>query len=906
MKQQPNTTIYMRKCVLTASITLALSTPALAQETPEPSQKDVELITVTGVRGSLLKSLNQKRFANKVVDVITAEDIGKFPETNLSEALQRVPGVTLNRNPSGEGTAINLRGLGPEFTSTEVNGMLAGGSDGGRGFSFEIFPAELFSSVEISKSVTADQVEGGIAGSVSLNTPDPLSTEKPVLNVSIYNNYSENSGSSSPKASIVFNRNWNDTFGINAALVYSDLDLQYSQIRGSSHSPLSSVWIGPDAGEPGGATQEQLDALYPRIESFGHATEERETLGGVVTAQWRPNEKLDIKARALIGTIDADRRSTILDAPSESNITAVTNTVIQDGVATQATLTGVQQRIGASQALVEEDVNQFTLSADWDISDNLTFSPYLGFFSREKTNSNDLFSFRRMNTDGNFVVADVSYVMQDDYLEWSTPGTDFTSNPEEFVLNVFIRRPIEQEDSNTTMKFDFTYYDNDLMTVDFGIRVTDRELKRKQSRANLRANNFLADGTTALNRRTDLPTLEDVFTSLERFQVDGAGFAPSTLIGGNADEIKSVFFNADGSGIEGTALDVNVPFGLINSYNLKEETIAIYAQANIDVSEKVNISTGLRFVKTDQSIGAQSTTNSRDPSAFSPVTLTSDYQEVLPNINIRYELNDDIVIRSAYFKSLSRPALGELAAFESFNGIDEGGGLGTRGNPDLQPFTADNYDLGLEWYFTNEAIASINIFYKDLDGFIDTSSFTEEKIFPRQSDGVLVTGPIIFTQPANGVSATITGLELAYQSRLGFISESMDDFGLLMNYTLIDSEAQYSDSGDVRNSGLPGLSDSSFNLAVYYDVENFNARVSYTWRDEYLVAFASTAGVPQWQEAYGQLDFSASYDVTESLQIQIQGLNLLTEQEINRSVQNTPYDLTQIDRRFIAGVRYAF
>jgi iron complex outermembrane receptor protein len=127
-----------------------------------------------------------------------------------------------------------------------------------------------------------------------------------------------------------------------------------------------------------------------------------------------------------------------------------------------------------------------------------------------------------------------------------------------------------------------------------------------------------------------------------------------------------------------------------------------------------------------------------------------------------------------------------------------------------------------------------------------------------------------------------------------------------MNYTLIDSEAQYSDSGDVRNSGLPGLSDSSFNLAVYYDVENFNARVSYTWRDEYLVAFASTAGVPQWQEAYGQLDFSASYDVTESLQIQIQGLNLLSEQEINRSVQNTPYDLTQIDRRFIAGVRYAF
>lgn len=892
--------------ISTAVMAVLLTSNSANLYAQDSSQQDVESITVTGVRGSLLKSLNQKRFSNKVVDVITAEDIGKFPEANLSEAIQRVPGVTLNRNPSGEGTAINLRGLGPEFTSTEVNGMLAGGSDGKRGFSFEIFPAELFSSVEISKSVTADQVEGGIAGSVSLSTPNPLSTEKPVLNVSLYNNYSENTGTNSPKGAIVFNRNWDDTFGINAALVYSDLDLQYNEVRGSSHSPLSRVWKGPAVGEPGGATQEQLDALYPRIESFLHATEKRETLGGVVTAQWRPNENLDVKARALIGTIDADRRATILDAPSESNITAVANTVIQDGVATQATLTGVQQRVGARQSLIDEEVNQFTLSANWNISDYLTFSPFIGHFSRDKTDSNDLFSFRRMAADGNFVVADVSYIMRDDHLEWSTPGTDFASNPEEFALNVFIRRPLERKDSNTTVKFDFEYDDGDAMKVDFGMRFTDRELSQKNSRANLRANNFLADGTTPLNRRTDIPTLADVITALERFEVDGAGYAPSTLIGGDVEAIKSTFFNPDGSGIEGTAIDINVPFGLINTYDLQEESVSLYAQANIEVSENVNISTGLRFVKTDQTIGAQSTTDSRDPDAFTPVTLESDYQEVLPNINVRYEFDDDIVLRAAYFKSLTRPALSELAAFESFNGIDEGGGRGTRGNPDLQPFTADNYDLGFEWYFTSEAVAAINIFYKDLDGFIDTSSFTEDRMFPRQSDGVIVTGPIIFTQPANGVAATITGIELAYQSRLGFIGESFDDFGLLINYTVIDSEAQYSDSGDVRNSGLPGLSDSSFNFAVYYDVEHFNARVSFTWRDEYLVAFASTAGIPQWQEAYGQLDFSASYDVTESLQVQVQGLNLLAEQEINRSVQNTPYDLTQIDRRLIVGVRYSF
>ncbi|GAC17690.1 TonB-dependent receptor [Paraglaciecola arctica] len=872
----------------------------------ESSEGDIEAITITGVRGSLLKSLNQKRFSNKVVDVITAEDIGKFPEANLSEALQRVPGVTLNRNPTGEGSAINLRGLGPEFTSTEVNGMLAGGSEGTRGFSFEIFPAELFNSVEISKSVTADQVEGGIAGSVSLSTPDPLSTKEQVFNVSVYNNYSENAGENSPKASMVFNHNWNDTFGVNAAVVYSDTAMQNNEVRGSSHTPLSAVWKGPAVGEPGGATQEELDALYPRIESFGYTSEQRETLGAVLGLQWRPNDDLDIKFGALMGSIDGDRVETILDAPSESNITAVNNVVIENGVATQATLTGVQQRVGARQSIINEDVKQFTLSADWHLSDSLTFSPYIGHFSREKSDSNDLFSFRRMADDGNFYPADVSYIMRDKYLEWSTSGTDFASNPEEFVVNVFIRRPLERKDSNNTYKFDFDYDNGDLMKVDFGLRYTDRELEQTQSRTNLRAANFLADGVTPLNRRTDIPTLADVYTPLDRFEVDGAGFAPSTLIGADPSKAFAAYFNADGSLIDGMTADVNEPFALINSFELQEKTLAVYAQANIEVSDDLTFSTGLRFVKTDQTIGSQATTDSSDPDAFTPVTLESDYQEVLPNINLRYALNDDMVIRTAYFKSLTRPALGELAAFESFNGIDAGGGRGSRGNPDLQPFTADNYDIGFEWYFTSEAVAAINIFYKDLDGFIDTSSTTETREFPRQSDGVMVSGPIIFTQPANGVAATITGIELAYQSRLGFISESLEDFGLLANYTLIDSAAQYSDEGDVRNSGLPGLSESSYNLAVYYDIENFNARMSYTWRDGYLVAFSSTAGIPQWQEDYGQLDFSASYNVTEALQLQVQGLNLLSEQEVNRSVQNTPYDLAQIDRRFVVGARYSF
>ena len=896
----------LSKLYYAIAIGLLSHTSMMTYAQEQTDSDDIEKITVTGLRASLTKSLNAKRFSNKIVDVITAEDIGKFPETNLSEAIQRVPGVTINRNATGEGTAVNLRGLGPEFSSTEVNGMLAGGSNGSRGFSFEIFPAELFSTVEISKSVTADQVEGGIAGSVALYTPKPLAISEKVLNASIFSNYSDNTGTNSPKATIVFNQNWDDKFGINAALVYADTDMQYNAVGGTSHSPLSAVWKGPNVGQPGGPTEEQFRALYPRIESFNHATEQRETLGATVTAQWSLTDHLEIIFRGLIGEIDADKRITVLDAPSESNITAVSNTVIKNGVATQATLTGVQQRIGARQSLINEKVKQFTLSADWRLSDGLTFSPYIGYFARDKTDSNDLFSFRRMEDSGVFVPANVSYIMRDNYLEWSTPGTDFSSNPEEFVLNVFIRRPLKQSDANTTLKFDFDYNNGDMLQLAYGLRYTDRTLEQSQSRTNLFAANTLADGTTPVNRRTDLPTLADVFRPLNRFNIDGVNFAPSQLIGGDPKRIISTFFNSDGTGIPGTSINLDIPFGLINSYELSEKTMSAYIQAAIEASDKLTISTGLRFVKTDQNIGAQTTTNSRDPAAFTPVTLKSDYQEALPNLNLRYQFDQDIIVRGAYFRSLTRPALAELASFESFNGIDEGGGRGTRGNPDLKPFTADNYDLGFEWYFTNESIAAINLFYKDLDGFIDTTSVTEQRSFPRQRDNAIVTGPIIFTQPANGVAATIAGVELALQTRLGFISESLDDFGVLANYTAINSKAQYSDKGDVRNSGLPGLSESSYNLAFYYDVPNFNARLSYTWRDEYLVAFASIAGIPQWQEAYGQLDFSANYQVTNALQFQLQVLNMLSEQVVNRSISNTPFDLTQIDRRVILGMRYKF
>ncbi len=195
----------------------------------------------------------------------------------------------------------------------------------------------------------------------------------------------------------------------------------------------------------------------------------------------------------------------------------------------------------------------------------------------------------------------------------------------------------------------------------------------------------------------------------------------------------------------------------------------------------------------------------------------------------------------------------------------------------------------------------MNYFYKDISGLIDTATFVESRVFPRQADGVLVTGDILFTQPENGISASIEGFELGYQKPLPA------NFGLLLNYTYADSEADFGGAGDVRSSGLPGLSRTSYNASLYYDDGTLDARISYAWRENYLAQFSDDFGVPRFIDDYGQLDLSANYRFSDNLLVQMQVLNLSEEQTINQATARLqPYGVSELDRRVLFGVRYAF
>jgi TonB-dependent receptor len=893
IKQKSNSIRQMQRCLLAASITLALTSPSLAQETQSSEDKikaeekdHLEKITVTGIRGSLNRALAQKRASTGVVDAISAEDLGKFPDLNISESLQRVPGVTLNRNSNGEGQAINLRGLGPQFTRVELNGMSGTGngsggrfgtSSGERGFNFELLAAELFSNVEIAKSASASQVEGGMAGVVSLQTPKPLSYDGFKATVSAQGNYSELTGDTDPRGSFLISQNIDDVFGIAFSLALSETNFRSDTAESGSWRSGSSYGRGDS------------DALIPNGTRYYNFLETRDTLGSTLTIQYRPSDNLEFTVDGIYANLDSERLANRNDMPIE-NPGPVLSLNETNGIATSGSFTGVQQRVGTNFIATDEEFMQLSAKAEWSPNEDWLVTPFIGYSNRKADRQFDLYSFRLADENG-FDPGTVSFDVKGDFVDFSSTTTDFTSNPEDFLFNVFILRPSVDEDQEFTTKLDFErFFDVEgLSSVEFGFRYADREKTKVQMQDRLQRN---VDDIRAV------PSLASVAMLLP-FNVSGAN-TPSQQLAADPSKIREIYY-PNGNAVDGTFIRPLPALGVPDSWAIEETTFNAYVQANFEY-EQVQFNVGLRLVDTKQVSSGNTIANRFTPSEqISPVSSSGSYTKYLPSFNLKYDINDELVFRTAYSTSLTRPNLPSLAPSEIISGIDEGGGTGSRGNPELEPFTADNFDISIEWYFDDEALLSANLFYKDIGGLIDTTSFTEVRSFPRQSDGVIVEGPIVFTTFENGISAEIKGLELGYQQPLAA------NFGIILNYTFADSSADFGADGDVRSTGLPGLSRSSYNASVYYDNGSLDARLSYAWRERYLADFTDDFGVPRFTDDFGQLDFSVNYSVDDNLQLQLQVLNIANEQAINQSsALYLPYGVNDLDRRVLFGARYTF
>lgn len=904
--------VFARSASVLALSIMAAQAHAQVQDNsgaPGTEAAQADEILVTGFRSSLEKSLEIKREATGISDAITAEDIGKFPDLNISESLQRIPGVTLNRNSFGEGQQINLRGLGPEFTLVEVNGVSGtsnndggrfGGSDGGggRGFSFEILASELFTGAVVSKTSAPAQTEGGLAGTVSLQTPRPLDQKDGFhASATALGNYSEINGKVDPRGALLLSYKPSDSFGIAGSVSYSDTTYRSDTVEAGSWRAFGNANTGPVRAPDD--VRAAINANGPRYYYF---KDNRKTFGSTLTLQARPSDQIEITLDGIYGELKSDRTALRNDMAIEGGSNAPTNFTIENGVITSGSFTNIQQRVGANFYTTDETFYQASGSVKFTPTDEWTITPMVAYSSRKSDRTFDLYSFRLADAAGNFDPGTVSYDIRGDFLDFSSTATDFRTNPERFLFNVFIFRPSEDKDNEFSTKLDVERtFDSALKNVRFGVRYSDREKDRLASQVRLQRSAGVAANA--------LPTLATI-GGLVDFNVRGAGsMVPSQMITVNEALVRSTYLpnGLTGTPIAGTFIRPLPAFGGQQSYTVSEKTLAGYGQAEFEI-DNFNLLAGVRYVRTKQVAGGFQVAN-----AFAvneqviPVSSGKTYSFLLPSMTARWDAGENLVLRAAYSRTLTRPNLGDLAPSESFNGIDASGGRGTKGNPNLEPFTSDNIDIGAEWYFSRDGLIGGNVFYKDIKGFIDTTSFVENRTYPRQADGVLVTGPITFVQPVNSTSAKIKGFEVTAQSRLGFISPALDNFGFVANYAYTKSSANFNVANDVRSQGLPGLSKNSYNLTAYYDDGRFDARFSYSWRARYLAQFSDDFGIPRFTDPYGQLDFSTNFNLNDNFSLQLQVLNVTKSQAVNKSTALLlPYGVAELDRRVLFGGRAKF
>lgn len=886
---------------------------AQEQQGPDETSDNVESIVVTGVRGSVIRSLNNKFADSNVSDSISSEDLGKFPDLNLSESLQRIPGVTINRNVNGEGSQINVRGLGPQFTRVEINGMTGPGSGtsgrlgtngGGRGFSFELLPSELFSSAAVTKSSDASQSEGGLAGIVILETPKPLQHQGLKFSSSLQGNYSDVTEDIDPRAFFTISNNIDDKFGIAVAVAHSDSNFRTDGAESGVWRPLSAI-TQDDVVDPNSDIGKALVANGTRLYSF---LEERKNTAGTLAMQYRQSDSLELTFSSLYATLSNNKAAHRNDIPLEnSDVQPILDSlVVENGVIVEGRFNNVQHRVGPRVTDSDDTFLQMSLSADWEIKDDWKITPYIGYTKRETERLQSLLSFRANTDTGDIAPGILSYKVRGDYVDFRSDLTDFATNPDAFSLNVLIFRPSDDNTKEITSKLDFTrYFDHEyIRQVDFGLRYTVNEKNVvEQDYRIARGNGFNPNAG---------PSLAESMIMLD-FDVKGADPSfSSTMFSVDPSGYQDVWFANGLVSPTGTSLVANTSVSnrassaALNSYNVEEKTLNSYVKADMEW-ESLTANVGVRYVQTDQNVDGFTTALG----GIDAISFSSDYSEVLPSASLRYEVSEGVILRAAFSKTLTRPNLPDLAPSERIFAPDVNSATGVRGNPELKPFNSKNMDFSAEWYFNEEGLLSANYFRKTLDGLIDTTTFTANRDFVTQLSPEVFNGDVFFTQPSNGASASIKGFEIAYQQPFDFAPEGiLQNFGMIVNFTKTDSDADFGIENDVRSAGLPGLSPTSYNASLYYDDGKLDAKLSYAWRERYLAQTSDDFGEPRFVDDFGQLDFSANYSLSDKLQLQFQILNVTDENVVSKTFSQgigyLPYGVTDLNRRILVGVRYSF
>lgn len=864
------------------STVLGMKQPSKSEQAEKrDSRGQVEEVIVTGIRASLASAIEYKQRSSEIVDAIVAEDIGKLPDNNGAEALQRITGVQISRS-QGEGSGIAIRGL------SQVQMLLNGRNlftTSGRGVALGDIPSELLAGIDVYKTSAADQIEGGLGGSLDIRLHRPFDFPERQLSGTAKAFYGDISDTVDPRVSVLASNSFDTSIGEFGALI-SAVYQQHS--FGSFRNAVGTYATRADHYDV------DRDGVFPRDPSGDevvtttdagtrYTVGERERVGVSGSLQLQATENLQLYADSLFYAADnREDNELIYIRTGTSGIrasAAIALPPFEFAPGTNYFQYGSYVDAKTTPSTYVRD-NEYE-TAQGVLGGKWTFDEWSVIGEAGYTTSTGFSQFTEIGTKTNapLYTLDLRSFMPNP----AVAGVN-VADPAIYEFDRYADDENHHRGSETVARMDVDYaLDAGLLRqLRGGIRYADRTSKRR---------GFNTSSTFSAADNLPLPSAVPGLLALTHDEVFRGDYdlaiqqwaTPTIAAVRNRREARSLF-----------GLDPNGPPDAPSQfYDINERTYAAYAQALYAFTVAgfpIDGNAGVRYVKTEPTLKGFRTAPA---GGFDAISVETSYDNWLPSVNLRAQLRNDVYLRAGASKVITRPSFDQLTPATTLDYLFL---IGSGGNPYLKPLRAEQFDVSLEWYRSSTSIAYLTGFYKSVDGFIQKLSRTQ----------VIEGQEFLISSPQNGADGQIKGYEVGYQTFFDFMPALLDGFGAQANYTYVDSSAPSPIPG--QSVPLENLSESSYNLIALYEEGALSARLAYNWRDEYVWATSGdAANRPLIVKPMGQLDVSISYELSRAVTIGLDAQNL-TRSEL-KDYYGTPIlpkSVNAFDRTFELSVRARF
>ena len=918
------------------SVAIAASMGVSAQESTEA----LEEVTVTGIRASVLDSLETKRNADVVADVVDAGALGSLPDQSIADALGRLPGVTTVRS-NGQSSQLNVRGMNGDFLQTTLNGReqasTAGYTESTRWISFDQYPAELISQAAVYKSPKASLIEGGVAGSVELKTANPLDAANPHnFNANVRMSY--NDGAEEVGA---------DEFGQRVTMSYLGkfMDEKLGVALGYSHleQPNNFTKARAGADDMNGYVEDADGNLRPQAFQWQAGTGTDTRNGYMATVVFQPTDNLKAQLDYFKSDFErVDTRHGITVAGL--NRVAATDTTAANGVVTGGTV-GIGDPTATSpwfesrteDQSTQADTDSLGLNLEWNINDRNTLVLDYSTSEGTKTRKDQIVSMHAYeygtDMDGNTTWQEdpnqsLTYALNGEGFPTAMfNGVDFT-DLDTMRLSRYEEYPHKYTDEVEAFKVDYKF---DLewgaiASIEAGFRTSERTFDSQRGAflygsRDGQFNGYCADNLSDI---ACMPQELDGFVTVQ--SVTGA---PDHLVITNMDGLASSIFGTGNVGKQVFSQD----WTFVESGAVTEEVFATYLMANIDTELggiPVTGNFGVRVIETDikssglQNVGEGNGVEITDDvgvtsSNYDYVTFGPEYTDTLPSLNLNFELSENDIVRFAAAKVMGRPPVGQLkggAGSWNTTGTNEYN-VWTKGSPYLDPFRANQIDLAYEHYFEEGGAVTAALFWKDIESLVEKQYIYLDTLEERTAlfDELGLVIPEGFEAGAfetfvnNDKGGYIRGIELAGTKTFDMLPGIWAGLGLTASYSFTESETEVT-GGNLygQTLPLPGLSENVWSTTAFWDIGNFSTHVNVRYRDEFIMNMPIPgSSTPVMSQEYTTVDAQASYGFDNGIDVVFSINNLTDEADIvEYGVDNVFGEYTEFGRQFYLGVNYKY